>query len=115
MQAASLIKLPILPTLYPQAEAGKIDLDAKYTLKASDKIAGAGSLAAKPAGTVITYRQMAGLLGKQSDNTAFGIVKRTLGDGALNQEIAKIGMVDTSLAENETTPADLALSFHNLS
>ncbi|HJX59277.1 hypothetical protein A2V61_01130 [Candidatus Woesebacteria bacterium RBG_19FT_COMBO_47_8] len=114
MQAASLIKLPILATLYSQAEAGKIDLDAKYTLKASDKIAGAGSLAAKPAGTVITYRQMAELMGKQSDNTAFGIVKRTLGDGAINQEIAKIGMVDTSLAENETTPADIALFFQKL-
>jgi len=114
MQAASLIKLPTLAALYLEAEKGNIDLEAKYTLKQSDKLPGAGSLSGKPAGTVLTYRDLARLMGKQSDNTAFGIVRRLLGDEKINQVTAEIGMTKTSLAENTTTPQDIGLFFKKL-
>jgi beta-lactamase class A len=114
MQAASLIKLPVFAALYKEAEEGKIDLDAKYTLKASDKIAGAGNLASKPEGTAISYRELARLMGKQSDNTAFGIIRRLLGEPKINTEISEIGMESTSLEKNETTPYDIGLFFQKL-
>jgi len=112
--AASLIKLPLLITLYKEAEEGRINLEEKYTLKDSDKIAGAGSLYYKPAGTVLTLRQLARYMGKESDNTAFGIVRKVLGDEKINKVVEELGMEKTSLGENKTTPKDIAQLFTRL-
>jgi beta-lactamase class A len=114
MQAASLIKLPVLMTLYKEAEAGRIDLETKYTLKNSDKRPGSGSLASKPAGTVLTYRDLARLMGKQSDNTAFNIIRNVLGEEKINAEIKSLGMSKTNLTENETSPKDIGTLFEKL-
>jgi beta-lactamase class A len=113
-QAASLIKLPVLGTLYQEAERGKFNLEGKYTLRDSDKIAGSGSLAGKPAGTVLTFRELAKLMGNQSDNTAYGIVVRTLGGDKVNAFMKAVGMNDTSIENNETTPHDIGIFFHKL-
>jgi beta-lactamase class A len=114
MQAASLIKLPVLMTLYKEAETGRIDLEMKYTLKNSDKRPGSGSLASKPAGTVLTYRDLARLMGKQSDNTAFNIIRNVLGEEKINAEIKSLGMSKTSLVDNETSPRDIGTLFEKL-
>src|SRR3989344_1056738 len=66
-EAASLIKLPVLASLYKEAEKGDISLDQEYRLKETDKIGGAGSLYFQKEGYVVTFRQMAELMGKQSD------------------------------------------------
>lgn len=113
-EAASLIKLPVLAALYREAEAGNIDLDSKYTLKDSDKIAGSGNLSSKAAGTVLTYRDLARLMGKQSDNTAFGIVRRIVGDAKINEAISDLGMTNTSLSENSASPYDIGIFFEKL-
>ena len=113
-EAASLVKLPVLATLYKEAEAGNIDLDTKYSLKNSDKITGSGSLSGKPAGTVLTYRDLARFMGKQSDNTAYGIIKRILGDAKINKEISDLGMTNTSLSDHSTSPYDTGIFFEKL-
>lgn len=112
--AASLIKLPVIITLYREAEAGKINLDEVYKLQASDKITGAGSLQYKPLGYEITYRGMAELMGNQSDNTAFGIISRKLGKEKIQELINALGMKNTSFAENKTSPEDIGLLFRKL-
>lgn len=112
--AASLIKLPVFLSLYQEVEAGRIDLETKYTLKNSDKQKGAGNMQYKPAGTVFTYRQMAELMGKQSDNTAFYVFQRILSDAKIQATIDNLGMTKTSLKENETSPADIGLFFRKL-
>lgn len=112
--AASLIKLPVLVSLYKEAEEGRISLDKKYALKDSDKIVGAGSLYSKPVGTILTFRELAKLMGKESDNTAFGIVRTILGDEKINQVISKFGLTRTSLEENTTSPKDMGAIFYEL-
>lgn len=112
--AASLIKLPVFLTLYQEVEAGRIDLSSKYTLKNSDKQAGAGGMQYKPAGTVFTYRQMAELMGKQSDNTAVFVLRKILGDSKIQETIDNLGMSKTSLVKIETTSQDLGLFFRKL-
>jgi beta-lactamase class A len=112
--AASLIKLPVIITLYREAEAGRINLDEVYKLQASDKISGAGSLQYKSVGFEITFREMAELMGQQSDNTAFGIVSRKLGKEKIQELINALGMKSTSFAENETSPEDIGLLFRKL-
>ncbi|MGB9637196.1 MAG: serine hydrolase [Microgenomates group bacterium] len=112
--AASLIKLPVLLTLYREAEAGRINLDEVYKLRNYDKVSGAGSLQYKPAGFEITFRQMAELMGQQSDNTAFNIVSQRLGETKIQELIDALGMTKTSFAKNETSPADIGLLFRKL-
>jgi len=109
--AASLIKLPVILTLYQEAEAGKIDLESEYVLRAKDKLTGAGVIQYKPVGTVYTYRKLAELMCQQSDNTAFNVVRQLLGDEKIQATINNLGMTKTSLAENETSPADIGLFF----
>ena len=112
--AASLIKLPVILTLYQEAEKGNVNLETKYTLRQEDKRAGAGSLLGRPVGTVYTYRKLAELMGKQSDNTAFTALKRILGEKKIQVTIDDLGMSKTSLPRNETTPADIGLFFRRL-
>lgn len=114
MQAASLIKLPVMVAVYQEAENGNLDLDATYSLKEEDKVGGSGSLSGRAAGTKITYRQMLELMGKQSDNTAFNIARKKLGDTKIQKIIDSLGMADTSLADNETTAADIGGFFKKL-
>lgn len=112
--AASLIKLPVILTLYREADAGKINLDEVYKLQAVDKREGAGSLVYKPVGYEISFRKTAELMGKQSDNTAFFILSKILGAEKIQETIDALGMKDTSFAEQKTTPEEIGLFFRKL-
>lgn len=112
--AASLIKLPVILALFQEAEAGRVNLEAKYKLVEKDKIGGAGILQGKPAGTTYTYHQLAELMGQYSDNTAFGVLRRILGDEKIEQIIKQLGMNKTSLKENKTSPEDIGIFFKKL-
>ena len=113
-QAASLIKLPVLAALYMESEAHRIQLTSEYSLREEDKIGGSGSLQYAEEGSVYTFAELAELMGKESDNTAFGIVRNRLGDKKINSVIDTLGMHDTSLSENQTTPSDIGRFFRKL-
>lgn len=112
--AASLIKLPVMAAMYAEAEKGNLNLEEKYILQASDKKIESGFLYGKPVGFEITYRNLIQLMGKQSDNNAYLIGKKVLGDVVVNQYITKFGMKNTSLSENTTTPLDIGQFFEGL-
>jgi len=114
MQSASLIKLPVLLTLYREGDAGRVNLDTVYKLQAADKREGAGMLINQPEGFEVTYRKMAELMGKQSDNTAFYIVSRILGAEKIQETIDALGMKDSSFVDQITTPEDIGLFFRKL-
>lgn len=109
MEAASLIKLPLMALLLKQADDGKINLDSTYVLKASDKTPGSGSLISSPTGTIVTYRRLLQYMGHESDNTAFTIVREHFGDNIVNEFAKSVGMQNTDIIENTTSPADIAL------
>lgn len=112
--AASLIKLPVMIMLYQLAEDGKLDLEKKYVLKTEDKLGGSGSLFSKPAGYEITYRNLLRLMAQQSDNTAFNVGRKMLGDSAINLFCRKLGMEVTKVETNVTSPRDIAVFFQEL-
>jgi len=112
--AASLIKLPVILTLYQEVEEGSLSLETKYTLWQEDKRSGSGSLVGKPVGTVYTYQKLAELMGQQSDNTAFAALTRILGEKKIQTTIDSLGMSKTSFTRNETTPTDIGLFFRKL-
>jgi beta-lactamase class A len=109
MQAASLIKLPVMTLLLKQADDGKLNLDSTYILKNSDKVGGSGSLIGSPEGTVLTYRRLIQYMGHESDNTAFNIIRKYFGDDVINNFAAGLGMKNTDIKENMTSPSDVAL------
>lgn len=113
-QAASLIKLPVMLTMYMEEAKGNINLEEEYSLKSSDKVGGAGSLQYKDEGYEITYRELLELMGQESDNTAFRIVRNLLGDQKIQKTIDEIGMTRSGLIDNETTPKDIGLFFEKL-
>lgn len=96
MQAASLIKLPLMAAVYQESEAGELDLDKA------------------PAGQKRTYRELVHAMGKNSDNEAFRIVRRALGDEKINSVIENVDMKHTSIGDNETTPGDIGTFFSKL-
>jgi hypothetical protein len=96
MQAASLIKLPLMTFVFGKAEAGEIDLDEV------------------PAGGKSTYRELLAAMGKRSDNSAQVLLVKTFGEAAVEEYIDEIGMENTSLADNETTPYDIGIFFEKL-
>jgi len=112
--SASLIKLPIIYTLYREAQEGKINLEEKYILKEEDKVGGAGSLYEKETGAVYSYRELARFCGKQSDNTAAAILEKILGDEAIEKTISDLGMRNTSFSRRQTTPEDIAVFWKKL-
>ena len=83
--AASLIKLPVVAAFYSQVEQGNLNLEETYILKEEDKVAGAGSLQYRQAGTELTLGQLASLALSQSDNTAFKILRQKIGDQEINR------------------------------
>lgn len=113
-EPASLNKLPVMAAMFAESEKGNINLNEYYSLKDEDKAAGAGSLNGRPSGYEITYRNLLKLMGKQSDNTAFNITRSFLGDEKIEAMIKKIGMRNTSVSENTTTPADIGVYFEEL-
>lgn len=86
--AASLIKLPVMLTVYQEAEKGNLDL-AKY----KDKLQA---------------------MGKRSDNAAFNQMVKVLGEEKIQKTIDDLGMKKTSFEKNDTTPKDIGLFFQQL-
>ena len=113
-EPASLNKLPVMAGMFIEEEQDNLDLETKYSLKDSDKATGAGTLYARPEGYEITYRNLVRLMGKQSDNTAFAITRRIMGEEKIEEVITTIGMKETSLSENKTTPSDIGTFFEEL-
>ena len=96
MQAASLIKLPLMTLVYKKDEAGQLDLD--------EKVSGSNS----------TYRELVEAMGQRSDNAAQTTLVKTFGEEEVQKYIENIGMTKTSLEENRTTPEEIGMFFKML-
>lgn len=94
--AASLIKLPIIGLVYKMYEDGSINIDAKLP------------------GSNLTYRQLVEAMGQRSDNSAQIALVKEFRESEIQSYIEEIGMVDTSLGDNKTTPKDIGLFFEKL-
>lgn len=113
-QGASLLKLPLMILMYKMSEEGKLNLNTKYILKDSDKVKGSGVLYTAKVGNVYTYRQLAQFMGKDSDRTAYKVIKEVVGDSNLITFVKETGMDSTNVNTGDTTPSDLALLLQKL-
>lgn len=120
--SASLIKVPILTTLFQQASLGKLELSEELVVEKEQQVEGAGILHELRAGHRFSLLELATLMIAQSDNTATNLLIKRLGMATINDEIARLGLFDTKLQrfmmdsaarkagrENLTTAGDMAL------
>lgn len=107
--SASLAKLPVLLALYREAAAGRVDLDEQIRLRPADITGGTGVLQHRPPGHTLTLRECAHHLISDSDNTAWAMLERYLGEPRVRAELESVGTTSTNYeyAQNATTPNDM--------
>ena len=93
MPTASTFKFPVLAELFAQAEAGKLDLDERVPLLASDQVGGSGTLRDFQPGVQPTLRDLAALMIVVSDNSATNmLLDRVGGPAAVNAAMQALGL-----------------------
>lgn len=97
MNTLSVIKIPVMILAYRDAEAGKLDLAKRYTIRAEDLRRGSGLLQTFDVGLSPTYRDIIEQMIITSDNTATDIMIRTVGRDRVNAMLAELGFRETRL------------------
>ncbi|GAA5514645.1 hypothetical protein Dcar01_03401 [Deinococcus carri] len=95
--AASTIKVPLLLLALEEAQAGRLDLRERVTLRAQDRVPGAGVLHELGAGLPLTWEDLLTLMIIVSDNTATNLVIARLGLERVNAWLSGQGLQDTRL------------------
>lgn len=120
MRSASLIKIFIMAEAFRLAVAGELDLTDTVTIKAADRVGGAGALEHAVPGTVKSLRELIEVMIVESDNTATNLVIDRLGLEGVNTLAGRLDCRDTVLRrkmmdfaaagagrENYTSPTDV--------
>jgi beta-lactamase class A len=89
---ASVIKLPLLVTLYEDAIAGRIDLSERVTYRGETKVAGSGVLQYLDDGLRPTLRDLAVLMMSVSDNTATDLLFDRVGKDRIEATMDRLGL-----------------------
>jgi beta-lactamase class A len=97
MPAASTIKIPVMVEVFKRLAHGDFDLNRKVTLQQSDRDWGWGDLADARRGSRYTVTKLLTLMITESDNTATNMLIRLVGRSAINNEMAHLGLTQTSL------------------
>lgn len=94
---ASLIKVPVLVTLYDLVEKGSIALDDRITVLRIDKVPGSGQLQYLHDGLEITVRDAAWLMSTISDNTATNLLLDKISMRSVWQKMEALGLPRTKV------------------
>ena len=89
---ASVIKLPLLVTLYEDAMAGRIDLSERMTYRDETKVAGSGVLQYLDGGLAPTLRDLSVLMMSVSDNTATDLLFDRVGKARIEATMDRLGL-----------------------
>jgi len=89
---ASVIKLPLLVTLYEDAIAGRIDLSERLTYRDDTKVAGSGVLQFLDDGLNPTLRDLSVLMMSVSDNTATDLLFARVGKARIEATMGRLGL-----------------------
>ncbi|MFC4426226.1 serine hydrolase [Deinococcus navajonensis] len=95
--SASTIKVPLLVRALQEAQAGCLDLQARVTLRASDRVPGSGVLHVLEEGLQPSWQDVLTLMTVVSDNTATNLVIDRLGQATFNAWLTEKGWTGTHL------------------
>jgi beta-lactamase class A len=94
---ASLIKVPVLVTLYDLVAQRQISPDDPLTLLKIDKVPGAGTLQFLHDDAVVTVHDAAWLMATQSDNTATNLLLDRIAIRRVWEKMEKLGLPHTKV------------------
>lgn len=108
---ASVNKVAILATLYNLAGKNEIDLEKIISLQEGDiQDYGSGSIRYDQPGTPYSLKTLARLMMEKSDNTASHILANlVIGMDKIQEFTDSLGMTQTDMADNKTSPYDMSL------
>jgi beta-lactamase class A len=89
---ASVIKLPLLVTMYEDAIAGRIDLTERVMYREDTKVAGSGVLQYLDDGLDPTVRDLSVLMMSVSDNTATDLLFDRVGKARIEATMHRLGL-----------------------
>lgn len=101
MNTASVIKIPVMILAFRDADAGRLDLDQRYVIRAEDLRRGSGLLQTFAPGLQPTLRDIVTQMIITSDNTATDIMIGKVGRDRVNRLLDSLGYRQTRL--NATT------------
>jgi beta-lactamase class A len=94
---ASLIKVPILVTVYDLVEQGKLSLDDPLTVLKLDKVPGSGMLQFLHDNAVVTVHDAAWMMSTISDNTATNLLLDRIIIRRVWEKMEKLGLPHTKV------------------
>lgn len=97
MNTLSVIKLPVMIAAFRDAEAGRLRLDERYTIKPEDLRRGSGLLQTFAPGLQPTWRDIVTQMIVTSDNTATDLMIRKVGMARVNALLDTLGLRQTRL------------------
>ena len=107
-EAASLAKLYTMLALYRAVDRGELRLEEEISIQPTDVAGyGTGVLHNYPAGYQMTLRECVEYLIRESDNTAWVMLNRLLGEEEIQREVDEIGLQKTDYSGYTTTPDDV--------
>jgi beta-lactamase class A len=118
--AASIGKLPPFVALYRAAARGELDLEEEISILPEDvQDYGFGGLNYFPTGHSLSLSECAYHLVNHSDNTAWAMIERRLGEEKVRTELREAGVENSQyfddLSGNLTTPNDVLLLLEKIS
>ena len=126
--AASLIKVPIMISVFERIHEGDLSLTQTMTLRRHNRVGGSGTLKWKPDGTRLTISQLLDHMIRESDNTAANMLIEAVGGiPYVQSQLPKVGLVYTGIhrqgmslrsghvaRENYTTAKEMALMLRKI-
>jgi beta-lactamase class A len=98
--SASLIKVPIMASVFAKIKEGDLSLYQKLTLKRRHRTGGSGSLKWSPDGTRLTIAQLLEHMIVESDNTAASMLIEAVGMESMQQAFPKLGLLYTGISQD---------------
>ena len=97
MNTASVIKIPVMILAFRDADAGRLNLDERYTIRPEDIRRGSGLLQTFASGLQPTMRDIVTQMIITSDNTATDIMVAKVGRDRVNRMLDSLGYRETRL------------------
>jgi beta-lactamase class A len=111
LPAASIMKVPVMVAVSEAVANGRMNLDDTYTLEEADRATGSGPLQFELSGKTYKISDLLNYLGKNSDNTAWLMFNRRLGNQLLEDVLQEMQMMESSYQNLTTTARDVARMF----
>lgn len=97
VNAASVIKIPVMIEAFAQMQSGALNAQERFTLRDADRLPSCGALKALHEGIELTAMDLIQLMIILSDNTATNMLTRRIGRENVNARLEALGLSQTRM------------------